>query len=81
MGMILTLINIKEPPMDYTNGSALVPQIEEIRMIRGTDGEDYINVSDMTKAMKVVAMNMPTPTLSVLAFIRKLTIELITARR
>lgn len=67
--------------MGNTNGAVLVPQIEEIRMIRGEDGEDYINLSDMTKAMEVVAMDMPTPTLSVLAFIRRFTIELITARR
>ncbi len=58
-----------------------VPQIEEIRMIRGADGEDYINVSDMNIAMKQMAFNMPVPTLSVLSFIKRFTIELITARR
>jgi hypothetical protein len=28
-----------------------VPQIEEIRMLRGADGEDYVNVKDLEKMM------------------------------
>jgi len=52
------------------NKELFTPQIEEIRMIRGADGEDYINVKDMTMAMKQVAFKMPLPTLSVLAFIK-----------
>jgi len=59
----------------------LVPQIEEIRAIIGENGEEYVNVKDMTMAMNQVAFNMPVPTLSVLSFIRRFTIELITARR
>jgi len=60
---------------------AFVPHIEEIRAICGEDGETYINAKDMIIAMNQVAMGMSVPTLSVLAFIRRFSIELITARR
>lgn len=59
----------------------LVHQIDEIRAIRGEDGETYYNAKDLTVAMKQVAFSMTIPTLSVLSFIRRMTIELITARR
>ena len=32
-----------------------VPQIEEIRLIRGPGGEDYVNVNDLGKMMKILA--------------------------
>ncbi len=66
---------------DRDSKEVFVPQIEEIRAIRGYDGEDYINIKDLGIMMNQVAMNMPLPTLSVLRFIRIVAIELITARR
>lgn len=57
-----------------------VPQIEEIKVIIGEDGEQYINAKDLTVAMRMIAFEL-VPTMSVLAFIRRITIELITARR
>ena len=66
---------------DKVSGKVLVPQIEEIRMIRGKDDEDYLNVKDMTIAMTQVAFNMPLPTISVLEFIKRFTFEILTARR
>ena len=71
-------------PFDEDRGEleeVVVPQIEEIRAIRGEDGEIYYNAKDLVIAMNQVAMNMPLPTLSVLRFIRMIIIELITARR
>ena len=70
-----------EVDKDKTPAEIYAPHIEELRMIRGEDGEDYINVHDMTTAMKVVAMSMPLPTLSVLAFIKIFALEILTARR
>lgn len=70
-----------EEHFDPTITKTFVPHIEEIRAIRGEDDETYINIKDMTIAMKQVAMSMSTPTLSTLAFIRRFSIELITARR
>ncbi|RLD57766.1 MAG: hypothetical protein DRI97_04610 [Bacteroidetes bacterium] len=69
-----------EEPTVKRETKAFVPQIEEIRVIIGEDGEEYINSKDMTVAMEMIAFNS-TPTMSVLAFIRRFTIELITARR
>ncbi len=66
---------------DRDSKEVFVPQIEEIRAVRGEDGETYINAKDMIIAMNQVAMTMPLPTLSVLRFIRIVVIELITARR
>jgi len=60
---------------------SFVSQIEEIRVIIGEDGEEYINTKDLTIAMTHIAFNMPVPTVGVLGFIRRFTIELITARR
>lgn len=66
---------------DRDSKEVFVPQIEEIRAVRGEDGETYINAKDMIIAMNQVAMTMPLPTLSVLRFIKIIVIELITARR
>lgn len=66
---------------DMDSKEVFVPQIEEIRAVRGEDGETYINAKDMIIAMNQVAMTMPLPTLSVLRFIKIIVIELITARR
>ena len=69
-----------EEPTVKRKVKAFVPQIEEIRVMIGKDGEEYINVKDLIIAMKMIAFNL-MPTMSVLAFIRRITIELITARR
>ena len=70
---------VKEP---ITNNEikTFVPQIEEIKVIIGEDGEEYINGKDLTIAMKMIAFKL-MPTMSVLNFIKRITIELITARR
>ena len=70
---------VEEPTVER-KVKAFVPQIEEIRVMIGKDGEEYINVKDLIIAMKMIAFNL-MPTMSVLAFIRRITIELITARR
>jgi hypothetical protein len=71
---------VEEP--DASNEiKTFVPQIEEIKVIIGEDGEEYINAKDLTIAMTQTAFSMPVPTASVLEFIRRFTIELITARR
>ena len=66
---------------DKVSKDIFVPQIEEIRAIRGVDGETYYNAKDLTIAMTQVAFDMPLPTISVLEFIKRFTFELITARR
>jgi hypothetical protein len=68
-----------EPTCIYSD--ACVPQIEEIRVIIGEDGEEYINAKDMTVAMTQIAWSMATPTAGVLSFVRRFVIEFITARR
>jgi len=68
----------KEPTL-VSGTKALVPQIDEIRVIEHND-EMYINAKDLTVAMNEHALRT-NPTMSVLHFIRMFTIELITARR
>lgn len=51
------------------------PQIEEVRAIRGFDGETYVNVNDLAIAMRMVAFNT-FPTLSVLNFINNMNYSL-----
>ena len=57
-----------------------VPQIEEIRLIRGADGEDYVNVNDLYTMMKIMACKL-FPSLSVMLFIKAVIHEFIPARR
>ena len=47
----------------------LAPQIEEVRAIRYTDGETYVNVNDLAKGMKKIAFNTNCTSMSVLRFI------------
>jgi len=47
----------------------LAPQIEEVRAIRGADGETYVNVNDLADGMKKIAFNSSCTSLSVLRFI------------
>jgi hypothetical protein len=69
-----------EEPTVKRKVKTFVPQIEEIKVIIGEDGEDYINAKDLTVAMKMIAFEL-MPTMSVLNFIKRITIEFITARR
>lgn len=57
-----------------------VPQIEEIRLIRGVDGEDYVNVNDLYTMMKILAYQL-FPSLSVLLFVKAVIHEFIPPRR
>ena len=65
--------------LDKGTGQALVPQIEEIRVI-DHEGELYVNAKDLTIAMKWYA-TCTGPTLNTLNFIKNFDFELITARR
>lgn len=51
-----------------TETKSHAPQIEEVRAIRGYDGETYVNVKDLEIAMLMVAFRT-FPTLSILKFI------------
>lgn len=61
-------------------GDVIVPQIEEIRLIRGFDGEDYVNINDLYTMMKIIAYRL-FPSLSVLLFIKAVIYEFIPPRR
>ena len=56
-----------------------VPQIEEIRAIRGADGEDYINLNDLAVMMEMVQYLFPS--LSTFLFVKAIINDLKTARR
>ena len=50
-------------------------QIDEVRAIRGFDGETYVNVNDLAMAMKMVSYRT-FPTLSVMNFINNMNYNL-----
>ena len=47
----------------------VAPQIEEVRAIRGFDGEIYVNVNDLAIGMKKVAFKTNCMSASVIRFI------------
>ena len=53
----------------------------ELRFIIGKDGEEYINIRDLAKAMQKQVWRLPLPTISGMYLVRRFLIELITARR
>lgn len=60
-------------PFDEDKNVALkhrVPQIEEIRMLRGADGEDYVNLRDLEKMMWKAKYVPHFTSLSVCMFIK-----------
>lgn len=59
----------------------IVPQIEEIKAIRGADGEDYININDLGVMMDMMKFEPGFASLSVFLFVKTIIKQLITARR
>jgi len=53
----------------------------EIRAIIGEDGEEYINVKDLSVVMQKHVWEQAVPSIQVMAFVRRLIVNLITARR
>ena len=53
----------------------------EIRALVGEDGEEYLNAKDLVCQLEKAIWYMPTPSISVLNFVRRFVINLITARR
>lgn len=52
-----------------------VPQIEEIRLIRGADGEDYVNVNDLHSMMRYLVFKL-FPSLSSVLLVKRVINEL-----
>ena len=69
-----------EDEVPESTTKTFVPRIEDIRVIVGNDGEEYINCKDLAVVMRKTAMEN-FPTLSVYNFVKAVFIELITARR
>jgi len=74
------ILGIELDPTRINVDEFVVPQIEEIRLIRGADGEDYVNVNDLYTMMKIMACKL-FPSLSVMLFIKAVIHEFIPARR
>ncbi len=53
----------------------------ELRVIVGKDGEEYVNVRDLGRALQKQVFMMPVPSLAAIHFVRRFIIEYITARR
>jgi hypothetical protein len=53
----------------------------EIRAIIGEDGEEYINSKDLTVVMQKFVWEQAVPSVQVMSFVRRLIINLMTARR
>jgi len=58
----------------------IVPRIEDIRLIRGFDGEDYVNINDLYTIMKIIAYRL-FPSLSVILFVKAVIHEFLPPRR
>ena len=54
----------------------LVPQIEEIRALRGADGETYVNLNDLSVMMGILARRPRFCSMSVWGFIKQVIYEL-----
>jgi len=59
--------------------NVVIPHIEEIRAIKGADGEDYINLNDLSVMMHMEKFRFAS--ISVFLFVKTIIEELITARR
>jgi hypothetical protein len=70
-----------DEPTPKTAKEVIVPQIEEIRAIRGADGEDYINLKDLTMMMNQERFRPMFMSLSVYSFTKHIIKQLLIARR
>jgi hypothetical protein len=65
-----------EHDVDFTTTKPRVPQIEEIRALRGFDGETYINLNDLSVMMRLLSHRPRFCSASVFGFIKTIIHEL-----
>jgi hypothetical protein len=53
----------------------------ELKVIIGKDGEEYINAKDLAIVMQKFVWEQAVPSAQVMSFVRRLIVNLITARR
>lgn len=65
-----------EQDVELTKTKTLVPQIEEIRALRGFDGETYVNLNDLSAMMRQLSRKPRFTSISVMGFIKTVINEL-----
>lgn len=65
-----------EQDVELTKTKSPVPHIEEIRALRGYDGETYVNLNDLSVMMRILARRPRFCSISVMGFIKTIITEL-----